>query len=85
MPLDAKLPLTAKYVWRKGVVEAVCTDASGKELRKWSYKSGDEPAAAVPPADGKERAIANLWLYEGKAPKSDKPLRVVVESFKFEK
>lgn len=85
VPLDAKMPLTAKYVWRKGAVEAVCTDADGKELRKWAYKTGDEPAAAVPPADGKERAIANLWLEKGKAPQLGKPVRVVVESFKFEK
>lgn len=85
VPLDVKMPLTAKYVWRKGVVDAVCTDATGKELRKWTYKTGDETAAAVPPAEGKERAIANLWLYEGKAPKGGKAVKVVVESFQFEK
>ena len=85
VPPDAKQPLTAKYVWAKGVVEAVCTDAGGKELRKWNYKTGTEPGVAVPPADGKERAIANLWLYEGKAPQAGKPVRVVVESFAFKK
>ncbi len=83
VPADVKQPLTAKYVWSKGVVDAVCTDAAGKELRKWNYKTGNEPGAAVPPADGKERAIANLWLHEGKAPQAGKPVRVVVESFNF--
>ena len=85
LPADVKQPLTAKYVWAKGAVEAVCTDAAGKELRKWTYKTGDEPGAAVPPADGKERAIANLWLHESKAPQAGKPARGVVVSFGFKK
>ena len=85
VPPDAKQPLMAKYVWGKGLVQAVCTDASGRELRKWTYKSGDEPASVVPPADAKERAIANLWLYEGKPPQGGKPVSVVIESFRFEK
>lgn len=85
VPPDAKLPLTAKYVWSKGAVDAVCTDAAGKELRRWTYRTGEEPVAAVPPADGQERAIINLWLYEGNAPQSGKPLSVVIESFRFEK
>jgi len=85
MPIAAKQPLTARYVWSKGKVQAVCADAAGKELRKWSYDTNAAPGAAVPPVDGKERAIMNLWLFEGKPPQAGKPVTVVVESFTFEK
>jgi len=85
VPAGAKLPLVAKYVWGTNTVDATCTDAAGKVLRKWNYQTNAEPGAAVPPAAGKERAIMNLWLFEGKPAKGGKPVRVVVEGFEFKK
>jgi len=35
------------------------------------------------PHPGKERALINFWLYQGKAPGDGKPLEVIVESFTF--
>ena len=35
------------------------------------------------PRPGKERALINLWLYQGKPPTDGRPLEVIVESFKF--
>ncbi len=85
IPTNVKQPITAKYVWSKGKVEALCTDAAGKELQKWSYETDTEKGVAVPPAEGKEKAIINLWLFQGKAPQLGKPVGVVVESFSFTK
>ncbi len=65
--------------WRAGSVYAICSGANGKVLERWSFKG------ASVPAPGRERARANLWLFQGQPPASGQPQEVVVHRFHFAK
>jgi hypothetical protein len=76
----AKL-LTASLLWEKGQVRGRCwegEDTGKKPLADWTYTGSHIP----PP--GKERARANLWLFDGKPPASGERQEVVLHSFAFQ-
>jgi hypothetical protein len=76
---QAKL-LTISLVWEKDLVQGRCwdgEDTTKEPLADWKYTGRNNP----PP--GKERARANLWLFEGKAPSPGTKQEVVIHSFEF--
>ena len=73
--------LTCSVVWEKDQVRCRCwmgEDTTREPLAYWKYLGRNIPAP------GKERARANLWLFEGKSPSSGERQEVVIQSFKFE-
>lgn len=49
-------------------------------INEWTYKGPH-----VPPAEGNERMRFNLWLFEGKAPKSNTADEAIIKNFTFQK
>jgi hypothetical protein len=72
--------LTVSVVWDKAEVRGRCWagEDTGKEpLADWRYTG-----RRIPPP-GKERARANLWLFDGKPPASGAKQEVIIHSFAF--
>ena len=73
--------LTCSLIWEKDQVRGRCwegEDTTKEPLADWKYTGRNIP----PP--GKERARANLWLFESKPPASGEKQEVVIHSFKFQ-
>jgi hypothetical protein len=72
--------LTISIIWGKEAVRCRCwegTDTSKPPLATWKYTGRHNPKP------GKERARANLWLFQSRPPASGKKQEVVIESFDF--
>lgn len=72
--------LTCSLLWDEKLVHARCwigEDRSRKPLADWKYTGRRVPRP------GGERARANLWLYDGKAPRATARQEVIVRSFVF--
>jgi len=72
--------LTSSIVWEKSQVRGRCWEGAQpvkQSLTDWMYKG------RMIPAPGKERARANLWLFGGKGPSSNRSEEVLIRSFEF--
>ena len=67
---------TMAFEWLPETAAFSCRDARGRILAEHTYAHG------VPRA-GDERAMINLWLFEGKPPSDGKAIEVVVRAFRF--
>jgi hypothetical protein len=68
---------TATFQWGVGGVAFETTTPTGAVVHRWTY------AGASTPAPDAEVPHLNLWLYQGRAPASGRPVEVVIRSFSF--